>query len=602
MPRRDRRARRGLGGRRHARRPARRRRRRLARLRPRRARRTTTCSSTSASPSRCSSPRPQRRRSRLQEAAPDDHDPCHRHRARLRHRRRQRRRRLRELARRRALRRRDRLHDGEERSSPACSCSRSRCRCSPGRARSEAAPRGPRRGASGSGSRPSRASAAASRSSSSSRASPARTRRRRPSSTRRSSSGSRCSPSRSCASGSGLRTSPRSRSCSPARPGSPASAGTVAFGAGETMILAATLLWAVEVVLVKRLLASLAPRTLAAARMGVGSGRSRRLARVSRAGWATSLALGAEQWGWAAADRAPARRLRRHLVRGARARAGRRRDGRARLRRGHHRAARRRGRRSGRSTPVGLILVTRGRGARRASLRCGGRAGRWPRRDRRAAALRPLRLPAERARPVRRRRDRGRCSSTAAPASSDGGLAELARTFEGAWPYLELIAGANGIADPLDPRVVEAYWVGNELLDRVSPGALARHVDDRFRGRIGRSWSTSLDAVAAGAVPHHSFHVFAVYPWLGLLRTGVVDEPLRVLDRCRTTPGARRVGRRRRAARSRCGRSLWDGRRLRARRRGRTREVRWRDDGLALSPRPRPATGSRCTGTSPATG
>ena len=33
---------------------------------------------------------------------------------------------------------------------------------------------------------------------------------------------------------------------------------------------------------------------------------------------------------------------------------------------------------------------------------------------------------------------------------SDGGLSELARTFEGAWPYLELIARANAIADPLD--------------------------------------------------------------------------------------------------------------------------------------------------------
>jgi hypothetical protein len=119
---------------------------------------------------------------------------------------------------------------------------------------------------------------------------------------------------------------------------------------------------------------------------------------------------------------------------------------------------------------------------------------------------------------------------------SDGGLAELAETFEGAWPYLELIAGANGIADPLDPRVVEAYWVGNELLDRVEPKALARHVDDRFAGRIGRAREHLCDAAFAGAVPHHCFHVFAVYPWLGLLRTGIVDEPLRILDQCRTTP------------------------------------------------------------------
>ena len=45
----------------------------------------------------------------------------------------------------------------------------------------------------------------------------------------------------------------------------------------------------------------------------------------------------------------------------------------------------------------------------------------------------------------------------------DGALRELARSFEGAWPYLELIARANGLADPLDRRVVEAYWLGNPL-------------------------------------------------------------------------------------------------------------------------------------------
>jgi hypothetical protein len=120
--------------------------------------------------------------------------------------------------------------------------------------------------------------------------------------------------------------------------------------------------------------------------------------------------------------------------------------------------------------------------------------------------------------------------------ASDGGLAELARAFEGAWPYLLLIAGANGIHDPLDARVVEAYWVGNSLLDRVSPHALARHVEERFRGRVGRSWERIVDAVDAGAVPHHTFHVFAVYPWLGLLRTGNVAQPLSVLDHCRITP------------------------------------------------------------------
>lgn len=50
-------------------------------------------------------------------------------------------------------------------------------------------------------------------------------------------------------------------------------------------------------------------------------------------------------------------------------------------------------------------------------------------------------------------------------AASDGTdlveLGHLAARFEGAWPYLQLIAACNGIANPLDRRVVEAYWVGN---------------------------------------------------------------------------------------------------------------------------------------------
>ncbi len=47
--------------------------------------------------------------------------------------------------------------------------------------------------------------------------------------------------------------------------------GTVKFGEGEAMILGATLLWSVEVIVVKKLLAGMSPRTLAAARMGFGT-------------------------------------------------------------------------------------------------------------------------------------------------------------------------------------------------------------------------------------------------------------------------------------------------------------------------------------------
>jgi len=165
--------------------------------------------------------------------------------------------------------------------------------------------------------------------------------------------------------------------------------------------------------------------------------------------------------------------------------------------------------------------------------------------------------------------------------ASDPGLAELARTFEGAWPYLTLIAAANRIDDPLDPRVVDAYWVGNGLLEAVSPDGLARHVEDRFRGRVGRGWEGLLQAVAAGAAPHHSFHVFAVYPWLGLMRTGVVDEPLRVLDQCRTTP-AKVLSVDGDQAQVLAPLLSWTGRELRL---GpwAPRDVHWRADGLAFA-------------------
>ncbi len=116
----------------------------------------------------------------------------------------------------------------------------------------------------------------------------------------------------------------------------------------------------------------------------------------------------------------------------------------------------------------------------------------------------------------------------------DPGFLDLARAFTGAWPYLELIAGAAGIADPLDRRVVEAYWVGNALLDRVGPVALGGSMDERFRRTTGRQFSALADGVVAGGVPHHSFHVFCIYPWVGLLGNDrKASQALTVLDRCR---------------------------------------------------------------------
>jgi len=120
--------------------------------------------------------------------------------------------------------------------------------------------------------------------------------------------------------------------------------------------------------------------------------------------------------------------------------------------------------------------------------------------------------------------------------TSGGGADEVARRapqFDGAWAYLEVLAAAAGL-DPLHPRVVDAYWVGNDLLDAVDPVHLLATVTDQFRSQSGGLLSrvtASPDVLA-----HHGFHVFAVYPWANLLGKGG-DVPRSVLQACRIRHG-----------------------------------------------------------------
>ena len=60
----------------------------------------------------------------------------------------------------------------------------------------------------------------------------------------------------------------------------------------------------------------------------------------------------------------------------------------------------------------------------------------------------------------------------------------------------------------------------------------AASLDDRFQRRAGRLFDPLVAPVPTG-VAQHNFHVFAVYPWLGLLRAGMEGPPLEILDRCR---------------------------------------------------------------------
>lgn len=111
-------------------------------------------------------------------------------------------------------------------------------------------------------------------------------------------------------------------------------------------------------------------------------------------------------------------------------------------------------------------------------------------------------------------------------------VAAAARQFSGAWPYQQLIAEHCGITDPLDERVVRAYWTGNHLTDRIDVDRFGGELLSRFGERAGHYWSHLTAELLPEVTATHAFHVFGVYPWSRLLETGM-PQPLHILDSCR---------------------------------------------------------------------
>lgn len=120
---------------------------------------------------------------------------------------------------------------------------------------------------------------------------------------------------------------------------------------------------------------------------------------------------------------------------------------------------------------------------------------------------------------------------------ADQGLTGLLVQFKTLYPYLQTIAHANGIRDPFDERVVEAYWVGNELLETVPNQTFYRHLGETLelkRKMPQHSFSELAEKLPQGARMHHSFHVFNVYK-----RTGNMEvlHTLESMDACRVSWG-----------------------------------------------------------------
>lgn len=158
----------------------------------------------------------------------------------------------------------------------------------------------------------------------------------------------------------------------------------------------------------------------------------------------------------------------------------------------------------------------------------------------------------------------GYCGPPLGATLRDGSVDEVRRAatrFTGAWPYLRVLAGLTGIADPLDHRLVESYWLGGGVGAGLDPHDFFEALLAIIGPQAGRYWSHLTADLAGEAAGNHCFHVFGVYPWTRFLGRGMDKHPLGVLDNCRIA-WATVVSRAGDRVEVRCRKLNWDGRAL----------------------------------------
>lgn len=117
---------------------------------------------------------------------------------------------------------------------------------------------------------------------------------------------------------------------------------------------------------------------------------------------------------------------------------------------------------------------------------------------------------------------------------ADKEVRSILSEFESLYLNLTLIAKENRIDDVFDEHVVEAYWLGNQLLQQISSKDYSYFLDEKFLlvKKLGSNKQKKLihKLNSHKVYPHHSFHVFNVFK-----RTG--HDPsfhtLKTMDECR---------------------------------------------------------------------
>jgi hypothetical protein len=120
---------------------------------------------------------------------------------------------------------------------------------------------------------------------------------------------------------------------------------------------------------------------------------------------------------------------------------------------------------------------------------------------------------------------------------TDLGLEHFLKQFKTMYPYLCFIAKENHLRDPFDNRVVEAYWLGNNLLEKIDRRHFYLHLteEQQIKKKLNKKDFGYLEKkLGPAAIPHHSFHVLNVWK-----RTGhaELEHTLESMDECRISWG-----------------------------------------------------------------
>lgn len=113
-------------------------------------------------------------------------------------------------------------------------------------------------------------------------------------------------------------------------------------------------------------------------------------------------------------------------------------------------------------------------------------------------------------------------------------VAKAIKKFEGLYPYLRTIAEATE-KDYLDYDVVEAYWIGNELLDELGDKEVSKAVERLMKRGLPKSiGEKAIKELPKGFPLHHDFNV--MYVGVGNI-TGSVPVTLQNMENCRVSWG-----------------------------------------------------------------